>query len=53
MDRPIGTEVAVLNSQVVPCSQVVLKKGFTVVYSTGVCTFWSSNTLLNPGDIIL
>ncbi len=26
----IGTEVAVLNSQVVPISQVVLKAGFTV-----------------------
>ncbi len=26
----IGTEVAVLNSQVVPISQVVLKTGFTV-----------------------
>ncbi len=27
----LGTEVAVLNSQVVPISQVVLKAGFTVL----------------------
>ncbi len=29
----LGTEVAVLNSQVVPISQVVLKTGFTVYFS--------------------
>ncbi len=28
----LGTKVAVLNSQVVPISQVVLKTGFTVQY---------------------
>ncbi len=28
----LGTEVAVLNSRVVPISQVVLKAGFTIVY---------------------
>ncbi len=32
LNRRIGTEVGVLNSQVVPVSQVVLKAGFTAYH---------------------
>ncbi len=47
----IGTEVAVVNSQVVPISQVVLKTGFTVfgtlIPSKG--TKLGDTVLLNTG----
>ncbi len=37
LNRPIGSEVVVLNSQVVPTSQVVVQAGFTVHWSHTVC----------------
>ncbi len=33
----LGTEVAALNSQAVPISQVILKTGFTVSVTIGMC----------------
>ncbi len=42
----LRTEVAVLNSQVVPISQVVLKTGFTVVLNKIFRTWLGSLSLL-------
>ncbi len=48
----LGTEVAVLNSQGVPISQVVLKTGFTVIYMSRVSVRFRKRIFsLSPGAL--